>query len=70
MKKILIVIMAIAIGLFVGCSKQRGNESAANNGTATTDNANTTANTNTTATANLSDADKDFMNKAAATFIG
>src|SRR5205823_6638084 len=67
MKRLLIVILAIAIGLFVGCSKQRGNESAANNGTANTNNANTTenANTNATANANLSDADKDFMNKAA-----
>lgn len=66
MKRLLIVIMAIAIGLFVGCSKQRGNESANNNGTTVNDTANTNANANTNATtANLSDADKDFMNKAA-----
>jgi putative membrane protein len=69
MKRILIVMLAIAIGLFVGCSKQRGNESAANNGTTASDSANTNAdanaNTNANAKANLSDADKDFMNKAA-----
>src|SRR5258708_5757809 len=63
MKRLLIVILAIVIGLFVGCSKQRGSETAANNSTTANDNPN--ANTNANAPANLSDADKDFMNKAA-----
>jgi putative membrane protein len=74
MKKILIVIMAIAIGMFVGCSKQRGNEMAngagspgnANNSTAAApaDTANGSA-ANGNASANLSSDDKDFITKAA-----
>jgi putative membrane protein len=63
MKKILIVLMAIAIGLFVGCSSQRGNEKA--EGAGTTGNPNNSTMSTPAETSNLNDADKDFITKAA-----
>lgn len=67
MKKILIVLMAVAIGLGIGllggCSAQRGNEKA--EGAGTPGNPNNSTTSAPAETANLSSADKDFMNRAA-----
>src|SRR6185312_4828323 len=63
MKKLLIVLMAIAIGLFIGCSAQRGNEKAEGAGTA--GNPNNSTMSTPAETSNLNDADKDFITKAA-----